>query len=166
MSAPTSLKEVYVDELRDLWSANVQMQKVLGSIGGKASDAKLKELIQTSVSGIGKHNEMVKQVIQANGGESEAEHCKGMEGLVKEASKHVLEEGVDDANLRDLVIISQYQRMSHYGLAGFGTAAAYAKALGRSDDEATLKKIVSDIYKTDEFSSRLAEGLERAAPQG
>ena len=53
--------------------------------------------------------------------------------------------------------------MSHYGLAGFGTAAAYAKALGRLDDENTLKSIVADIYKGDEIASRLAERLEAAA---
>ena len=52
-----------------------------------------------------------------------------MEGLVAEAKKHAIDADVEEA-LRDLVIIAQYQRMSHYGLAGFGTAAAYAAALG------------------------------------
>jgi hypothetical protein len=51
--------------------------------------------------------------------------------------------------------------MSHCGLAGFGTAAAYAKALGLKDDEAKLKQIVGDIYRADEFSSHMAEQLEK-----
>jgi hypothetical protein len=51
--------------------------------------------------------------------------------------------------------------MSHYGLAGFGTAAAYAKALGLEDDEAKLKRIVGDIYRADEFGSHMAEQLEK-----
>ena len=91
------------------------------------------------------------------------EHCRGMEGLGREAKKHVLEKSSSDDRLNDLVIIAQYQRMSHYGLAGFGTAAAYARALGRSEDETALKSIVSDIYRGDEIASRLAERIEAAA---
>ena len=60
-------------------------------------------------------------------------------------------------------IIAQYQRMSHYGLAGFGSAAAYARALGKTDQENRLKSAVSEIYKVDEIASRLAESAERAA---
>ena len=86
-----------------------------------------------------------------------------MEGLVAEALKHAVEEAPDDGKLRDCQIIAQYQRMTHYGLAGFGTAAAYAKALGRSDDEAKLKRAVAEIYKGDEMASRLAEIIEGAA---
>ena len=86
-----------------------------------------------------------------------------MEGLVREAKAHVVDSGSGEDNLNYLLIISQYQRMSHYGLAGFGTAAAYAKALGRLDDENTLRSIVADIYKGDEIASRLAERLEAAA---
>ena len=73
--------------------------------------------------------------------------------LVREAKAHV----VDGASV---VIVAQYQRMSHYGLAGFGTAAAYAKALDRTADEQVLKSVVSDIYRGDEIASRLAERLE------
>lgn len=63
------------------------------------------------------------------------------------------------------MIIAQYQRMSHYGLAGFGTAAAYAGALGLKDDAAKPKAIASDIYKADEYTSKLAERSEQAAAQ-
>jgi hypothetical protein len=63
-------------------------------------------------------------------------------------------------------LITQYQRMSHYGLAGFGTAAAYAEALGMTEEAKKLKSIVSDIYKADEYSSHLAESAQRAAAQG
>src|SRR6478736_2503918 len=64
--------------------------------------------------------------------------------------------------LRDVAMIAQYQRMSHYGVAGFGTAAAYATALGKTDDANKLKQIVADIYRADEYSSQLAENTERA----
>ena len=161
MPSSASLKEVYIDEMRDLWSANDQMQRVMKTLSQKASDKKLKDLLEKSVSGIGKHTDTLKAVLEAQGGKSRKEHCKGMEGLVEEAKKHALEEDLD-GQLRDLVIISQYQRMSHYGLAGFGTAAAYAEALGLKDDASKLKSIVKDIYHADDYTSELAQRAEKA----
>jgi ferritin-like metal-binding protein YciE len=162
MPSSASLKDVYIDEMRDLWSANDQMQRVMKTLGQKATDKKLKDLLEKSVSGIGKHTETLKAVLEGQGGKVQKEHCKGMEGLVEEAKKHALEEDMD-GQLRDLVIISQYQRMSHYGLAGFGTAAAYAEALGLKDDATKLKSIVKDIYKADDYTSELAQRAEKAA---
>jgi ferritin-like metal-binding protein YciE len=162
MPSSGNLKEVYIEEMRDLWSANDQMQQLMKSLGDKASDKKLKDLLQQSVTGIGKHTETLKSVLEGAGGNVGKERCKGMEGLVAEAKKHALDEKLG-ATLRDLVIIAQYQRMSHYGLAGFGTAAAYAEALGEKDSSAKLKAIVKDIYKADEFTSQLAERAEKAA---
>jgi ferritin-like metal-binding protein YciE len=162
MSSISTLKDVCIEELRDLWSANDQMQRVMQSLGDKASDTKLKELLGRSVSVIGQHTATLKSILEAQGGNIGKDHCKGMEGLVAEAKKHALE-GEFDGQLRDIVIIAQYQRMSHYGLAGFGTAAAYAHALGMNDDAAKLKSIASSIYEADEYTSKLAERSEQAA---
>jgi ferritin-like metal-binding protein YciE len=163
MSSPEKLSDLYTDELSDLWSANDQMQATMKELSAKASDEKLKKTLEASVAGIGKHTTTLKSLLDAAGEKSKKEICRGMEGLVREAKKHVLSEGPPDDVLADLVIISQYQRMSHYGLAGFGTAAAYAAKLGRKDDETKLKSIVADIYKADEFSTRMAERLEKIA---
>ena len=163
MSAPDGLKDVYLDEMKDLWSANDQMARAVRQLSEGASDPKLKQMLQDSVGGITKHTDTLKSLIEENGGQTSPEHCKGMEGLVAEALKHGLKEAPSDGRLRDVQIIAQYQRMSHYGLAGFGSAAAYAKALGKSDQENRLKSAVSEIYKSDEVASRLAESFERAA---
>jgi ferritin-like metal-binding protein YciE len=162
MSSAGSLKDVYIEEMRDLWSANDQMQGVIQSLSEKASDSKLKEMLAKSVGEIGQHTAILKSILEAGGGNIGKDHCKGMEGLVAEAKKHAIDAEFD-GQLRDLVIIAQYQRMSHYGLAGFGTAAAYAGALGMKDDAAKLKAIVSDIYRGDEYMSKLAERSEQAA---
>ena len=161
MASSTGLKEVYIDEMRDLWSANDQMQRVMKTLSQKATDKKLKDMLEKSVSGIGKHTDTLKSVLEGQGGRPRKEHCKGMEGLVEEAKKHALEDDLE-GQLRDIVIISQYQRMSHYGLAGFGTAAAYAEALGLKDDATKLKSIVKDIYHADEYTTELAQRAEKA----
>jgi ferritin-like metal-binding protein YciE len=162
MSAPESLKDLYLEELRDLWSANDQMKRLLPKLSAEAGD-KLRVTLDKAVSGIQEHTDIVKSLIEENGGETSKEHCKGMEGLVKEAEKHALDEEIEDDDVRDAVILSQYQRMCHYGLAGFGTAAAYAKALGLSNDEQRLKKTVSEIYKGDEAATHLAENAVNLA---
>lgn len=157
MSAPTNLQNVYTEELRDLWSANDQMQRFVPEMSAKAANARLKQMLEQAVGGIAQHTEMLKSLIQGKGGIEAKDQCKGMEGLIKEARKHALDDDIADEDVRDVIIIAQYQRMCHYGLAGFGAAAAYAKALGLVDDEAKLKRAVSDIYRGDEAASHLAE---------
>ena len=90
--AISSLKDVYIDEMRDLWSANDQMQKFMKNLSAKASDQKLKEMLDVSATGIGKHTETLKSILEAAGGGAGAEHCKGMQGLIAEAKKHAVDE--------------------------------------------------------------------------
>jgi ferritin-like metal-binding protein YciE len=161
-----SLKDIYADELKDLWSANHQMTKIVKVMGEKAHDPKLKQALEKSVVGINKHTDTLKSLLMGAGEKAEREHCKGMEGLVREASEHVTSEAPKSGELLDIVIISQYQRMSHYGLAGFGTAAAYAKALGMKDHLTKQTQIVTEIYKGDDYATSLAEKVEAAAALG
>ncbi|EJL33464.1 ferritin-like domain-containing protein [Novosphingobium sp. AP12] len=157
MSTPENLSDVYVDELKDLWSANDQMLKVVKKLTTKASDPSLKEMLTKSHAGITEHTAVLKDLIAGQEEKVSKEHCKGMEGLVAEATKHVLEEGPTKGPVLDVLIIAQYQRMSHYGIAGFGTAAAYAKALGLKDDNKKLRDATKDIYGGDEYMTKLAE---------
>jgi ferritin-like metal-binding protein YciE len=157
MSSPEDLKEIYTDELKDLWSANDQMKRTLKKITSKASDAALKEMLVNSQAGIDKHTAVLKELIAAQDEKVSKEHCKGMEGLVAEATKHVLEEGPKKGPVLDAIIIAQYQRMTHYGIAGFGTAASYAKALGLKDDAKKLAEATKEIYGGDEYMNKLAE---------
>ncbi|WP_404479143.1 ferritin-like domain-containing protein [Novosphingobium sp. BL-52-GroH] len=157
MSAPENFQEIYTDELKDLWSANDQMNRLLKKITPKASDPELKEMLTKSQTGISVHTDVLKELIAGQDEKVSKEHCKGMEGLVTEATKHIIEEGPKKGPLLDVVIIAQYQRMSHYGIAGFGTAAAYAKALGLKDDNKKLREATKEIYGGDEYMTKLAE---------
>ena len=157
MSTPETLHDIYIDELKDLWSANDQMLKVVKKITTKAKDPALKDMLARSHEGITKHTAVLKELIAGQDEKVSKEHCKGMEGLVAEATKHVLEEGPGKGPVLDVLIIAQYQRMSHYGIAGFGTAAAYAKALGLKDDNKKLRDATKEIYGGDEYMTKLAE---------
>ena len=143
--------------MKDLWSANDQMKKLLKKVASKATDADLKELLTSSQEGISKHTDLLKELIEGQDEKVVKEHCKGMEGLVAEATKHIIEEGPDKGPVLDTLIIAQYQRMTHYGIAGFGTAAAYAKALGLKDDTKKLKDASKGIQSGDKMASKLAD---------
>lgn len=161
----TSLKDLYIEELQDLWSANDQMQDVVAEMARKASDEKLSDRLNKARDGIAQHTETLKTLLENAGGTVKKDHCKGMEGLVKEAHKHALDSEMSGAAL-DVAIIAQYQRMCHYGIAGFGTAKAFADALRESDAARKLDQALDEIYGSDEFMSDLAErsrNLEAAA---
>jgi len=157
MAAPEDLMDLYTGELQDLWSANDQMSKVLKKLLGKVSDPSLKDMLTKSQEGIATHTDVLKQLLSDSDEKVKKEHCKGMEGLVAEAIKHTTEEAPAKGPTLDAVIIAQYQRMSHYGIAGFGTAASYAGTLKLKDAEKQLKRATKDIYGGDEYMTKLAE---------
>ncbi|MFN3474961.1 MAG: ferritin-like domain-containing protein [Blastomonas sp.] len=157
MSAPENLTDLYTEELQDLWSANDQMAKALKKMTSKVSDSALKDMLTKSQEGISEHTQILKDLLEESGEKVKKEHCKGMEGLVAEAIKHTTEEAPEKGPVLDAVVIAQFQRMSHYGIAGFGTAAAYAEALGEKKAAKALNKATKEIYGSDEYMTKLAE---------
>ena len=157
MATISSLSDLYVSELMDLWSANDQMARALKKITPQATNAKLTQLLGEAQTGIADHTNLLKALIANQGEEVSKEHCKGMEGLVSEALKHVLEDPPQNGPVLDALIIAQYQRMTHYGITGFGTVAAFANALELDDDSQQLKDAVDDLYDADELMTELAE---------
>ena len=157
MSKISSLEELYADELKDLWSANDQMAKALKKIAPQATNPKLKELLVSSRDGIAKHTELLKSLIDDQGEKAKKEHCKGMEGLVAEAIKHTVDEAPTAGPVLDASIIAQYQRMTHYGITGFGTVAAFAKALKLDEHNKKLESAVKDMHRGDDMMSEIAE---------
>lgn len=162
MSKIATLQELYVDELKDLWSANDQMSRALKKISGNASNPKLKQMLETSQGGITRHTELLKSLIEGQDEEVSKEHCRGMEGLAAEAIKHTVDEAPASGPVLDAAIIAQFQRMTHYGITGFGTVSAFAKALKLEDDAERLRGAVADMHDGDDLMSELAESAVNA----
>lgn len=157
MSEISNLSDLYIDELKDLWSANDQMARALKKVAPQATHPELKKMLENSQKGIEDHTNLLKALIANQGEKVSKEHCKGMEGLVTEALKHTIDDGPKKGAVLDAAIIAQYQRMTHYGITGFGTVAAFSKALKFQDDNKQLKAAVKDMYLADELMSKLAE---------
>ncbi|WP_324753273.1 ferritin-like domain-containing protein [Roseovarius sp. Pro17] len=152
----TTLKDLYTEELQDLWSANEQMSEVVSAMADKAEDMKLTDRLSSAKDGIDQHTRLLKSLLEESGAEVKKEHCKGMEGLVKEARKHAVDSDMQGAAL-DVAIIAQYQRLCHYGIAGFGTTKAFAEALGNDVAAQKLDAALDKIYGSDDFMTDLAE---------
>jgi ferritin-like metal-binding protein YciE len=162
MSKPSNLSDLYAHEMKDLWSANDQMARVLKKIAPHATHPKLTQMLAASQTGIAKHTDLLKTLLAKCGEDVSKAHCKGMEGLAAEALKHTVEEGPDKGPVLDAAIIAQCQRMTHYGITGFGTIAAFSKALGLSDDNEKLRSAVKSMYQSDELMTELAEAAVNA----
>jgi ferritin-like metal-binding protein YciE len=163
--AMTTLKDIYLDQLQDLWSANTQSLPVVTELGRAATDKELSEALIAGGNGISDGIAALERLCADHGISPNAEHCKGMEGLVQEARAHGLSDDVADADVRDAAIIPQYQHMVHYALAGYGTLVAFANRLGLDGDAAILEKCLDHTYDGDRHMTAIAMqgGVNKAA---
>ena len=162
--AMNSLKDVYHDQLQDLHSACKQSLEVTNELGRAAKDEELSKALISGSEGISRGMDVLKSICARHDIDPEGEHCKGMEGLVKEAKAHVLEETFGDDDTRDAMIITQYQRMVHYALAGYGCLVAFANRLGKDDDGAELQAQLDHTYDGDRHMTEIAKGgINKAA---
>lgn len=152
------LNDIYIAELRDLYSANIQARKITGNLAEAASDPELASALRDGVAGIEEGTGVLAQLIERHGETPGGEHCRGMEGLVREAQAHALDATFGSDAARDAMIISQYQRMTHYAIAGYGCVAAFAKRLKLDDEAQDLQACLDNTYDGDRRMTQLAEG--------
>ncbi|TMM49258.1 DUF892 family protein [Sulfitobacter sabulilitoris] len=160
-----TLQDVYKSQLQDLHSACTQSLEVTTELGRAASSQELSEALIAGANGIADGIEALKTICAAHDIDPTGEHCRGMEGLVKEARAHAMQADFGDDDVRDAVIITQYQRMVHYALAGYGSLLAFANRLELTDDAASLQKQLDETYDGDRHMTHIATagGINKAA---
>jgi ferritin-like metal-binding protein YciE len=156
-----NLKKLYVDKLKDLFSAENQLLKALPKMANAASSDELrtgfeKHLEQTKI-----HIQRLEEIFESLHESSKGKKCVGMEGLVKEGSE-VMEEGFEDAVL-DAGLICAARRVEHYEMAAYGAACEIAKVLGETQHESLLKKTLAEEKQADEKLSDLANEITSQA---
>lgn len=156
--ALNSLKDVYLDQLQDLYSACKQSLEATTALGRAATDKELSDALIDGSTGISTGMDKIASICAKHDIDPEGEHCKGMEGLVEEVHAHVLDAKFGDDATRDAMIITQYQRMVHYALAGYGCVVAFANRLGLDEDGAILEKQLDETYDGDRRMTSIATG--------
>ena len=154
--ALNNLHDVYHDQLQDLYSACKQSLAVTTELGRAASDKELSEALIAGGQGISDGMDQLRSVCARHDIDPDGEHCKGMEGLADEARAHAINGEFGDDATRDAMIITQYQRLVHYALAGYGCLVAFANRLDLDEDGAILQKLLDETYDGDRRMTEIA----------
>jgi ferritin-like metal-binding protein YciE len=158
------LKELYIDELKDLYNAENQLVKALPKMAKAASSEELSQGFEKHLEQTRGHVQRLEKIFQSLGESPKGKKCKGMEGLVAEGAE-VMEEDFEDS-VMDAALIGAAQRVEHYEIAAYGTVCAFAEELGESEQASLLNETLEEEKETDEKLTKLAEQINSQANEG
>jgi ferritin-like metal-binding protein YciE len=172
-----SLKDLYIDQLQDLYSAEQQLESALPKMMEAASHPELKTALRIHLDETKTHRERLEQVLstlagtasgreggmrgameevyKALGRSPAGKKCEAMVGLIQEGQEMIKAGG--DADVRDAGMIAAAQRVEHYEIAAYGTVCTYAELLGRAADKDTLGRTLVEEKATDEKLNQIAK---------
>jgi ferritin-like metal-binding protein YciE len=156
-----SLEDLYVDELRDLYSAENQLVKALPKMAKAASSPDLKAGFEEHLEQTKGHVERLEKVFDEIGKIPKGKKCKAMEGLVDEGSEVIKEEMTPQ--VKDAALIAAGQRVEHYEMAGYGTVRTYAELLDYDDAAGLLQATLDEEGDTNKKLMKLAKKLNKKA---
>jgi len=159
----TTLKDVYVDELRDLYNAEQQLIKALPKMAKAATSEDLRQGFEEHLEQTKGHARRLEQIFEALGESVKGKKCKGMEGIVTDGAE-VIAEDYEGAAM-DAAIISAAQRVEHYEIAGYGSVHAYATILGETEAANLLERTLNEEKETDQKLTDLSENINEEANQ-
>jgi ferritin-like metal-binding protein YciE len=152
-----SLYDLYVNELKDLYSAENQLLKALPRMAKKASAPELREAFEEHLEVTGAQVERLEKIFEQLGVSPKGKKCKAMEGLIEEG-KEVLGE-VGEASVIDAALIACAQRVEHYEMAGYGCVRTFADLLGYDDAATLLQQTLDEEGAADDKLTELAESI-------
>jgi ferritin-like metal-binding protein YciE len=155
------LRELYIDELKDLYNAENQLVKALPKMAKAASSDDLRSGFEEHLEQTKGHVQRLEQIFELLGESPKGKKCKGMEGLVEEGSEMIDEDF--EGSVKDAGLIGAAQRVEHYEIAGYGTVKAFAQTLGENEHVELLEQTLQEEKETDEKLTQLAEQINSQA---
>lgn len=155
------LKELYVEELRDIYDAEKQLIKALPKMAEAAASEELRNGFEEHLEQTKGHAERLEQIFNELGEKPTGKKCKGMQGLVSEGSE-IIDEDLE-GEVKDAGLISAAQRVEHYEIAAYGTVRTYATLLGEQNAATLLEKTLAEEKETDRKLTELAETINAEA---
>lgn len=161
MPAITSLRDLLIDELKDLYNAEGQLLKALPKMAKAASNEDLREGFQQHLEETRGHIDRLDRAFKILGEKAKGKKCHAMEGLVEEG-KEAIEAEAPDA-VRDAYLIGAAQRVEHYEIAAYGTARAFAETIGEAKVAALLQDTLDEEGETNKKLTALAQTVNEEA---
>ncbi|HTJ98093.1 MAG TPA: ferritin-like domain-containing protein [Bordetella sp.] len=152
--AEKTIKDLFLHELSDIYSAEKQLTKALPKMARAATTPELKAAFEAHLHETQGQVERIDQIVEKTDLRLKRIKCMAMEGLVEE-SKEVIEE-IEPGPVLDAALIGAAQKVEHYEIASYGTLAAFAKQLGHQDAVKLLLETLKEEKATDEKLSVLA----------
>jgi ferritin-like metal-binding protein YciE len=158
------LRELFIEELADIYSAEQQLVKALPKMAKAASSEELREGIERHLEQTEEHVSRIEQVFEIFGEKAKAKKCEAMAGLIREAQE-ALEEDAEGA-VKDALLIACAQKVEHYEIASYGTLRTWAEVLEEEDAVALLEDTENEEKETDDTLTDLAETINSEANMG
>lgn len=152
-----SLRTLWIEEMRDLYSAENQIIKALPKMAKNATNPELKEALESHLEETRGHVERLEEIFEKLGKKPTGKTCKGMQGLIAEGSEVMSEDGADA--VIDAAIIAAAQRVEHYEMAGYGTARTFASILEEDEAEDLLQETLDEEGEADKKLTDIAESI-------
>jgi len=150
-----TLKDLYIHELKDLYSAEKQLIRALPKMAKAAKNQQLAAGFQEHLEQTKEHAARIETILSEHKHSTRGSKCKGMEGLIAEGAEMIEEEA--DPEVKDAGLISAAQRVEHYEIAGYGTARTYAEMLGDKEGATLLQRTLDEEERTDQKLTKLAQ---------
>jgi len=155
------LRELWIDELRDLYDAENRLVKALPKMAKAANSEDLRAGFEGHLEETKGHVDRLEEIFDALDEKPTGKQCPAMAGLVKEGSE-TMEEDFEGA-VMDAALIASAQRVEHYEIAAYGCVSTWAELLGQNDAAALLQKTLAEEKETDEKLSKLSETINTKA---
>lgn len=161
-----SLKDLFIDQLKDIYSAETQVTKALPKLAKKASSTELQDAFRMHLDQTQNQIKRLDEIFSSLGKNPKGKKCKGMQGLLEEGEEMMEEDA--DPDVMDAGLIAAAQRVEHYEISAYGTARAYARTLGEQKAASLLDQTLEEESQTDAKLNQLAEGQinKRAQEKG
>jgi len=159
-----SLQQLYVEQLKDLYSAETQLVKALPKMAKAAKSEALREGFEQHLDQTRGHVQRLEQIFEALDENPKGRKCAGMQGLVAEGEA-VIDEN-SDSDALDAGLIAAAQRVEHYEIAGYGSVRTFAEMLGESDAVDLLQQTLNEEKETDEKLTEIAKQANAEAMNG
>ena len=156
-----TLEELFVDELKDLYSAEKQITKALPKLAKAVTSVELREALLSHLEETKGQIARLEQMFQILGKKATGKTCVGMKGVLEEGSEML--EDTDKGEVRDAGLISAAQRVEHYEMAGYGSARDFAKLLGRNEIAALLDQTLAEEKAADKKLTMISKQVNASA---
>lgn len=155
------LQRLYVEQLKDIYSAESQLLKALPKMAKAARSQELRQGFEKHLEQTKGHVERLEQIFSSLDESPKGKKCMGMQGLIEEGEEVIQEESATDA--LDAGLIAAAQRVEHYEIAAYGSVHAFAELLGDDDSVNLLQQTLDEEKETDKKLTELSVEINKQA---